>query len=101
MIPTFPSKTFPNHYTIATGLYPPWNGIIDNYFYDFSFKEYFQTKTNRTGWYLGEPIWNTVQKYGLKSATYFWPGSESPVNGIGLQINLQYRFKFPLSVCLF
>uniref|UniRef100_A0A1I8EAB8 NUC domain-containing protein n=2 Tax=Wuchereria bancrofti TaxID=6293 RepID=A0A1I8EAB8_WUCBA len=79
MLPTFPSKTFPNHYTIATGLYPAWHGIVDNGFYDTQFKDFFKKSTNQSGWYLGEPIWETAQKAGLKSAVFFWPGSE----GIG------------------
>ncbi|VIO88368.1 Uncharacterized protein BM_BM9475 [Brugia malayi] len=76
MLPTFPSKTFPNHYTIATGLYPAWHGIIDNRFYDIKLKAFFKKSSNKPGWYLGEPIWKTAQKAGLKSAVFFWPGSE-------------------------
>ncbi|VDK64656.1 unnamed protein product [Anisakis simplex] len=82
MLPSFPSKTFPNHYAIATGLYPAWNGIVDNHFYDADLpRQYFSPSVHDQGWYLGEPIWNTVQKYNMKSAVYFWPGGESPVNG--------------------
>ncbi|VDM08973.1 unnamed protein product [Wuchereria bancrofti] len=76
MLPTFPSKTFPNHYTIATGLYPAWHGIVDNRFYDRKLKAFFKKSSNKPGWYLGEPIWKTAQKAGLKSAVFFWPGSE-------------------------
>ena len=35
MIPSFPTKTFPNHYTIATGLYPEHHGIVENNVWDF------------------------------------------------------------------
>ncbi|CAG9538769.1 unnamed protein product [Cercopithifilaria johnstoni] len=76
MLPTFPSKTFPNHYTIATGLYPAWHGIVDNRFYDTQFKDFFRKSTKKSGWFLGEPIWETVQKAGHKSGVFFWPGSE-------------------------
>ncbi|VDK81029.1 unnamed protein product [Litomosoides sigmodontis] len=76
MMPTFPSNTFPNHYTIATGLYPAWHGIVDNRFYDAQLKDFFQKSTNQSGWFLGEPIWKTVQRGGLTSGVFFWPGSE-------------------------
>ncbi|VDO11274.1 unnamed protein product [Brugia timori] len=88
MLPTFPSKTFPNHYTIATGLYPAWHGIVDNAFYDTQFKDFFKKSTNQSGWYLGEPIWETAQKAGLKSAVFFWPGSE----GIGKLPNFWMKY---------
>uniref|UniRef100_A0A183USX0 Venom phosphodiesterase 2 n=1 Tax=Toxocara canis TaxID=6265 RepID=A0A183USX0_TOXCA len=82
VMPVFPSKTFPNHYTIATGLYPASHGIVDNSFQDANLPVvHFKKSAKTAGWYLGEPIWNTVQKYGMKSAVYFWPGSEAPVNG--------------------
>ncbi|VDK46829.1 unnamed protein product, partial [Anisakis simplex] len=82
MIPSFPSKTFPNHYAIATGLYPGWNGIVDNGFYDANHpQKNFKKSSTADGWFLGEPIWNTVQKHGMKSAIFFWPGSEAASNG--------------------
>ncbi|MCP9262900.1 Ectonucleotide pyrophosphatase/phosphodiesterase family member 3 [Dirofilaria immitis] len=56
MLSTFPSKTFPNHYSIATGLYPAWHGIVDNRFYDTKLKAFFKKTTNESGWYLGEPV---------------------------------------------
>ncbi|VDM95043.1 unnamed protein product [Thelazia callipaeda] len=79
LLPSFPSKTFPNHYTIATGLYPAWSGIVDNQFYDPNFNEFFKKNVTRSGWFLGEPIWSTVKRAGLKSGVYFWPGSEGIV----------------------
>uniref|UniRef100_A0A0M3IN53 Sulfatase domain-containing protein n=1 Tax=Ascaris lumbricoides TaxID=6252 RepID=A0A0M3IN53_ASCLU len=98
LIPSFPSKTFPNHYTIATGLYPAWNGIVDNGFYDPNLPEkYFKKTTHDPGWYLGEPIWNTVQKFGMKSAVYFWPGSEAPANGMLPTISIPYDSKVPFT----
>ncbi|VDK74835.1 unnamed protein product [Litomosoides sigmodontis] len=80
MLPVFPAKTFPNHYSIATGLYPAWHGIVDNRFYDTNFSAFFKKSTKEPGWYLGEPIWKTAQKAGLKSAVFFWPGSEAAGN---------------------
>lgn len=76
LIPVFPTLTFPNHYSIATGLYPAYHGIINNYFTDPQTGEFFNMKSHVPKWWLGEPIWETVVNHGLKAATYFWPGSE-------------------------
>jgi predicted AlkP superfamily pyrophosphatase or phosphodiesterase len=85
MIPSFPSKTFPNHYTIVTGLYPQNNGIVENNIYDKGFNATF-TMGNREEvqngrWWLGEPIWITAEKQGQKTAPLFWPGSEAEILG--------------------
>ena len=85
MIPSFPSKTFPNHYTIATGLYPQNHGIVENNIFDKGFNATF-TMSNRDEvqngrWWLGEPIWITAEKQGQKTAPYFWPGSEAEIAG--------------------
>lgn len=81
----FPSYTFPNHYTLVTGLYPEAHGIVANSFYDPDMKEYFsytdQQNLRQAKWWKAEPIWNTIQRHGLKSATMFWPGSESAIDG--------------------
>ena len=83
LIPSFPSKTFPNHYTLATGLYPDHHGIVSNSFYDATTGERFSLgnpKTKSNGrYYGGEPIWNTVQKNGQRAAVYYWPGSDVKV----------------------
>ncbi|KAK7482275.1 hypothetical protein BaRGS_00026518 [Batillaria attramentaria] len=80
----YPTKTFPNHYTIVTGLYPESHGIIDNNMYDFTINRKFSmssSESNNPDWWGGEPIWRTVQKQGKKSATYFWPGSGVKIQG--------------------
>jgi len=78
--PTFPSKTFPNHQSIITGMYPAHHGIIANTFGDpFNKTIYRMGDTNavRNGrWYLGEAFWETAERQGIKTASYFWPGSE-------------------------
>lgn len=84
LIPVFPSKTFPNHYTQVTGLYPEHHGIIGNNMFDEDFQEYFSLSdpSVREGkWYGGEPIWATCQRQGLTSATMFWPGSDAEIAG--------------------
>jgi len=78
--PAFPSKTFPNHISLITGMYPENHGIISNSFINpFNNKRYRMGDTNavRDGrWYLGEAFWETAERNGIKTASYFWPGSE-------------------------
>ncbi|XP_068244378.1 ectonucleotide pyrophosphatase/phosphodiesterase family member 3-like [Palaemon carinicauda] len=84
MMASYPTVTFPNHYTIVTGLLPESHGIVANSFYDPEFRERFSLSGNASSegkWWGGEPIWNTATKQGKKSATYFWPGSGADVNG--------------------
>lgn len=83
MIPIFPSKTFPNHYSTATGLFAENSGLIANNMYDEAIGGRF-TMSDRSAvedprWYGGEPIWVTAEKQGLRSGTVFWPGSEAPI----------------------
>uniref|UniRef100_A0A0E0BYL4 Uncharacterized protein n=1 Tax=Oryza meridionalis TaxID=40149 RepID=A0A0E0BYL4_9ORYZ len=76
LIPVFPTLTFPNHYSIATGLYPSSHGIINNYFPDPISGDYFTMSSHEPKWWLGEPLWVTAADQGIQAATYFWPGSE-------------------------
>ncbi|KAI3443647.1 hypothetical protein Pfo_000312 [Paulownia fortunei] len=76
LIPVFPTLTFPNHYSIVTGLYPAYHGIINNYFSDPLTGDQFTMASHEPKWWLGEPLWETVVNHGLKASTYFWPGSE-------------------------
>ncbi|XP_057545424.1 uncharacterized protein LOC130824432 [Amaranthus tricolor] len=76
LIPVFPTLTFPNHYSIVTGLYPSYHGIINNHFIDPETGDKFTMSSHESKWWLGEPLWETVSKHGKKAATYFWPGSE-------------------------
>lgn len=83
--PVFPSLTFPNHYTLATGLYAESHGIVANDFYDPALNESFTMSSHAANsdgkWWLGEPIWITAVKQKLVSAVYFWPGSEAKIDG--------------------
>jgi predicted AlkP superfamily pyrophosphatase or phosphodiesterase len=102
MIPSFPSKTFPNHYAIVTGLYPQNNGIVENNVFDRSFNATF-TMSNReevqnSRWWLGEPIWVTAEKQGQKTAPYFWPGSEAEIAGVRPAYWKPYDGKVPNNV---
>lgn len=86
LIPIYPSKTFPNYYAIATGLYPENNGFIANRMYDeelgLSFSMGDREQVENPSWWKGEPIWNTVEKAGKSAGTMFWVGSEAPVQNI-------------------
>lgn len=81
MIPSFPSVTFPNHYTLVTGLYPEHHGIVSNVMADKSISPGLFTMSSATAndprWWGGEPIWTTAIRQGRKSASMFWPGSEA------------------------
>jgi len=85
LIPSFPSKTFPNHYTIATGLYPQNHGIVENNIYDQEFKAFFSSskreEVENGRWWLGEPIWVTAEKQGQRAASFFFPGTETEIAG--------------------
>uniref|UniRef100_A0A8B9QBB6 Ectonucleotide pyrophosphatase/phosphodiesterase 3 n=1 Tax=Apteryx owenii TaxID=8824 RepID=A0A8B9QBB6_APTOW len=80
----YPTKTFPNHYTIVTGLYPESHGIIDNNMYDVNFNKSFSLSGKekfQPYWWKGQPIWLTAMYQDLKAGTFFWPGSDVPING--------------------
>jgi predicted AlkP superfamily pyrophosphatase or phosphodiesterase len=85
LIPSFPSKTFPNHYTIVTGLYPDRHGIIANSFLCRSTGQVFSLSdaeaSQNPKYYGGEPIWLTAQRQGLRTAVFYWPGSDVAVGG--------------------
>ncbi len=85
LIPIFPSKTFPNHYTIVTGMYASRHGIVSNNMIDPALPGRF-TLSNRevqqdTRWWGGEPLWVTAEKQGQIAATMFWPGSDAEIAG--------------------
>jgi predicted AlkP superfamily pyrophosphatase or phosphodiesterase len=81
--PEFPSKTFPNHYTLVTGLRPESHGIVANGFYDPATDGMFNmTKLESHWWQAGEPVWITAEKQGVRSACFFWPGSETELQGL-------------------
>jgi predicted AlkP superfamily pyrophosphatase or phosphodiesterase len=83
MLPSFPSVTFPNHYTMATGLYPEAHGIVGNTFFDpILKKEFHSTDPNRSlqsHWWGGEPLWVTAEKQKVRTAIHMWPGSEANI----------------------
>ena len=97
MTPSFPTKTYPNHYAIATGLYPSHNGIIENNIYDFGtiFTLSDRTEVENGRWWLGEPIWVTAEKQGQISASLFYVGTEAPIQGIQPKFWARFDGKMP------
>ncbi|MCH7939587.1 MAG: alkaline phosphatase family protein [Candidatus Marinimicrobia bacterium] len=85
LIPVFPTKTFPNHYSIITGLYPENHGIVANKMYDPVYNDTFSMADREAvadgRWWEGEPLWVTAQKSGQLTATLFWVGSEAEIKG--------------------
>lgn len=85
MLPSYPASTFPNHYTLATGLVPDHNGIINNSFWDTEHKRRYSigdsATRNNPEYYLGEPIWITAQKQGIKTGNLYWVGSDIAIKG--------------------
>jgi predicted AlkP superfamily pyrophosphatase or phosphodiesterase len=85
LIPEFPTKTFPNHYTIVTGLRLANHGIISNNIRDRNIPGEFSLSNREVQadprWWGGEPIWNTAERQGRKAGAMFWPGSETVING--------------------
>jgi predicted AlkP superfamily pyrophosphatase or phosphodiesterase len=85
MNPSYPSLTFPNHYSIVTGLRPDHHGIVHNTMRDAALGGFKLSDREAVGdgrWWSGEPIWIGAQKAGLRSATMYWPGSEAAIEGV-------------------
>lgn len=86
LIPVFPTKTFPNHYSIATGLYPENTGLVGNTMYDPKWEEWYRIGDREAveagKWYGGEPMWNTLEKQDVRTGTMFWVGSEADIQGM-------------------
>lgn len=85
MTPSYPSLTFPNHYTIVTGLRPDHHGIIHNSMHEDALGSFRLSKREAVTdarWWGGEPIWVGAEKAGVRTATWSWPGSEAAIQGI-------------------
>ena len=100
MTPSYPSVTFPNHYTLATGLYPSHHGLVDNAFYDRKKDRYYGIRDSKavtdSSFYGGTPIWVLAEQQHLLSASFFWVGSEAAINGV--RPTYYYRFNDKISL---
>lgn len=95
----FPTKTFPNHYSIVTGMYPDNHGIVANFFYapdllkNYALSD--RESVTNANFYKGVPLWDLAVQQGMVSATLFWPGSEAPINGYRPTYWEQYDHNMP------
>ncbi|WP_068944757.1 alkaline phosphatase family protein [Chryseobacterium timonianum] len=98
MIPSYPSITFPNHWSLITGLYPSHHGLIDNFFYDYKRKETYAMSNKKNAedgsWYGGAPLWGLAEKQGMVSASLMWVGSASDAGGTRPSYYYPYHEKF-------
>ncbi|KFE97806.1 phosphodiesterase [Chryseobacterium formosense] len=98
MIPSYPSITFPNHWTLITGLYPSHHGLIDNFFYDYKRNEAYAMSNRKNAedgsWYGGIPLWSLAEKQNMISASLQWVGSASNAGGIRPTYYYPYHEKF-------
>jgi predicted AlkP superfamily pyrophosphatase or phosphodiesterase len=85
MLPSYPSLTFPNHFTIVTGLYPEHHGLVANSFYDEAKQARYVISDPKAvtdgSWYSGTPLWSLAESQGMRTACFFWPGSEAKIAG--------------------
>ena len=99
LVHVFPTKTFTNHYTIATGLYAENHGVVANSMWDPIRERSFSLRNRQAvmdpAWYDGEPIWRTAERQGLISGTFSWPGSEAPIGGRHATYWRQYDSSIP------
>jgi predicted AlkP superfamily pyrophosphatase or phosphodiesterase len=86
MTPSYPSVTFPNHYTIVTGLYPSHHGLVDNSFIDVPSNGFYTMSNKKTvaegKWYGGTPLWVLAEQQKMIAASYYWVASEAPIQGV-------------------
>lgn len=99
MIPCFPSVTFPNHYSIVTGLYPSHAGPVDNSFYDRNLKKFYSYKgktATDSSFYGGTPLWVLAEQQQMISASFYWVGSEAQIKGL----YPSYYYKFGSNIAI-
>ena len=99
LVPVFPTKTFPNHYSIVTGLFPEHHGVVENTMYDPVFDTVFRiTDTAAVAdarWWSGEPLWVAAQRQGQTAAAMFWPGTEAAIDGVRPTYWVHYDSRVP------
>lgn len=100
MIPSYPSLTFPNHYSIVTGLYPSHHGLACNYFYSPQRKQFYSMKDTATvrdgSWYGGTPLWVLAEQQQMLSASFYWVGTEADIKGIHPTYYYVYNEDIPI-----
>jgi predicted AlkP superfamily pyrophosphatase or phosphodiesterase len=100
MMPAYPSITFPNHYTLVTGLYPAHTGLVSNRFYDRKFNASYSSKLAsalQSRWYGGTPLWVLAEQQQMVSAAFYWVGSDTPIQGIYPTYHYPYSEKININ----
>jgi len=98
LVPVFPTQTFPNHYTLVTGLYPEHHGVVSNAMVDHETGAEFRVASaavTESLWWGGEPIWVTAAHSGLRAATMFWAGSEAEIDGVRPDYSVPFDDEIP------
>ena len=99
LIPSFPTTTFPNHYTIVTGLYPAHHGIVDNSFWDPELHAGFKSSDSASStdgrWWGGTPLWVLAEQQGMRAASFFWVGSDAEIQHTRPAYFYKYDGKIP------
>jgi len=99
LIPSFPTTTFPNHFTIVTGLYPAHHGIVDNSFWDparhAGFRSSDSAASTDGSWWGGTPLWVLAEQQGMRAASFFWPGSDADIQHTRPTYYYKYDGKIP------
>jgi predicted AlkP superfamily pyrophosphatase or phosphodiesterase len=99
MLASFPSLTFPNHYTLVTGLRPSHHGLVGNQFWDAEKGVYSRSDENAvadSSWYGGTPLWVLAEKHGILTASFYWVASESAIHGVRPTYYYYYNEKIPI-----
>lgn len=99
LVPAFPTKTFPNHYTLVTGMYPGHHGLVGNELFDPRWDAWYAMRDSMAvrdaRWYGGEPLWVTAERQGVRAASFFWPGSEAAIGGVRPTYWKRFDDRFP------
>jgi predicted AlkP superfamily pyrophosphatase or phosphodiesterase len=86
LVPVYPTLTFPNHYSIATGLYPINHRLVGNRFLSEDRSRSYSLKDRQAvgdgNWYGGQPVWVAAERQGMVSAAYFFVGTEAEIGGV-------------------
>lgn len=99
MMPSYPSITFPNHYTLVTGLYPSHHGIVCNKFYDRNLNDSYSSKTvtsTQARWYGGTPLWVLAEQQQMLSAAFYWVGSDAEIQNTYPTYKYKYNEKISI-----
>ena len=101
MIPGYPSVTFPNHYSIATGLYPSHHGLVNNTFYDKKKADKYsmgaKEKVRDGSWYAGTPLWVLAEQQQMLAANMFWVGSEAAIKDTRASYYYDFNDRVPVA----